>query len=67
MNNARIKFFSIEHSVNKGSSDDPSNDRYRLINNHGEIVKQGSQITDIKRKGIEAADVMKEANRDLNQ
>jgi hypothetical protein len=48
-----------------GNIDDPSNDRYRLINNHGEIIKHGDIIDDIKKKGHEAAGAMRDNNREL--
>lgn len=39
LNEARIVFFNLEHRVQKieGSPDNPTNDRYKLMNNHGEI------------------------------
>lgn len=38
-NDLRITFFSFEHQLEKdiGSGDNHQNDRYKLMNNHGEI------------------------------
>ena len=69
LNRLRVKFFTIETEINKelAQGEANQNERYRMINNHGEISRQGNQISNIQRSGQETANVMSMANRDMQR
>eukprot|EP00347_Sterkiella_histriomuscorum_P015397 403357174 len=68
-NELRITFFSLEYSVEnlKDQANTNQNARYKLMNNHQEINKQGDQIHDIKSLGMETVQLMRSANQDQYQ
>ena len=63
----RHKFFRIEESVDKvwKEYETERRARYRLTDGIAEIHRQGDQLIDIKRVGLETTDRMRAVNRDL--
>ena len=63
-NNERIKFFALEHTVNKMTGGPNIDFAAKAAQGNADIEKQGHKIGDLKRKGHEVAGVMREANRE---
>ncbi len=50
-----------------GTPNSNQNDRYKLMNNHDELNRQGNQINNIKAVGLETVDILRAANQDQYQ
>ena len=66
-----MRFFSLERNLGKelgitfnNEEISDENDRLRLLGNNYAINKQGGMIDDLKQKGFETADILREANRE---